>query len=440
GRGAAGVWQLIVRDLRTRDAGTLLSWGLLIQFAGDAPLATRPRGGRAQMIPVVTHLFGAGAIAFATDVRISNPRTARETATLIFTRSAEDGRTSFSAFDQVLEPGQTVAFDDVVANTFQSTGSGTLEVLGDVLVMSRTYAVTARGTMGQQIPAGLDETAVDGEPLLAVPLPGTSDRVNLGVTETGGSSGVIRAGDRDFTIAPFGQVQFPVGDDPVSIRVLSGGARVVAYLSQIDNATNDPMFIPAVLPRVAMNRAIAPAISARGASGSEWRTDVWSAGGAPLALDAIADGRIVRLPSRGGVIEDVLAGVFPIAALRVLPEARSTVMARIRNGGMSQFVPFLDVENAPAEQQLLFIESVEPYRTNIGIVADGLAFAEVSIYDAAGNEVARTPLATSGGVAQLQVTQRIVNGRATVRFTGRGRAYASLIDNRTGDATFVGGQ
>jgi hypothetical protein len=400
----------------------------------------RPRGERAQMIPVVTHVFGVGAIPFVSDVRISNPHAARETATLIFTRSAEDGRTSFSAIDVVLEAGQTAAFDDIVANTFQTAGSGTLEVLGDVLAMSRTYAITARGTMGQQIPPGLDETVAGGGTLRAAPLPGTADRVNLGVSETGGGSGVIRAGDREFTIAPFGQVQFPIDDETVSIRVLSGDARVVAYLSQIDNTTNDPMFIPAVLPRFEMRRAIAPAISARGAIGSEWRTDVWSTDGAPLELDAIGDGRIVRLPSREGVLEDVLAGVFSIAALRVVPQPGSSVMARIRNGGMSQFVPFLDIEAPPAEQQLLFIESVEPYRTNIGIVADAPVFAEVSIYDAAGNEVARTPLSTGGGVAQLQVTQRVVNGRATVRFVGRGRAYASLVDNRTGDATFVAGR
>jgi hypothetical protein len=57
------------------------------------------------------------------------------------------------------------------------------------------------------------------------------------------------------------------------------------------------------------------------------------------------------------------------------------------------------------------------------------------------SEVVRSTLSTDGGVAQFQVTQRIVNGRATVRFLGgTGRAYASLVDNRTGDATYVAGQ
>jgi hypothetical protein len=309
-------------------------------------------------------------------------------------------------------------------------------VLGDVLAMSRTYtttasATTARGTMGQQVPPNLDTTALGNVPLLVAPFPGTTDRVNLGVTETGGGSGMVRAGGRDFTIAPFGHVQFATGHDMQTVQVLSGDARVAAYLSQIDNATSDPMFIPAQLPR-GVRTLIAPAISARGANGTQWATDLWSTG-APLQAEAIAG---TTIPVSRSV--DVLAGLFPIAALRVTTDA--IVMSRIRTDGMSQFVPLLE-RTGPAEQQLLFIETVEPYRTNIGIVSDAPAFVEVLVYDAAGTEVLRTMVSTEGGVAQLQLAQRIVNGRAVVRFLGgTGRAYASLVDNRTGDATYVAGQ
>ena len=435
GRSAAGVWQLVVRDLRTQDAGTLLSWGLLIQFAGDMPLAARPRGEITQMIPVVTHLFGAGATPFASDVRISNPHPTRETATLIFTRSADDGRTSFTAIDAVVDPGQTLAFDDIVANTFQTAGSGTLEIVGDVEVMSRTYAMTRQGTMGQQVPPNLDTTTLDAPPLLVAPFPDEDDRVNLGVTEVAGEHGVIQAGDRQLTIAPYGHVQFPATHEAQTVRVLAGGARVAAYLSQIDNRTSDPMFIPAQTPR-GMRTLISPAIDAHGVNGTEWSTDLWTAGGGALRVEAITAGQTVPVTR----MEDVLAHLFPFGALRVLLPDGAIAMSRIRSDGMSQFVPLLPPEGPP-EQHLLFIETVAPYRTNIGIVSDEPALAEVTIYDAAGTEVARTTLATAGGVAQLQVLQRVVNGRATVRFAGRpARAYASLVDNRTGDATFIAGQ
>jgi hypothetical protein len=110
------------------------------------------------------------------------------------------------------------------------------------------------------------------------------------------------------------------------------------------------------------------------------------------------------------------------------------------SNGTSQYVPLL-TPGGPATQQLLFIDTAPPYRTNIGIVSDEPAFAEVLVYDASGGEVMRTTLGTNGGVAQTAVIPRLINGRAVVRFlAGQGRAYASLIDGRTGDATFVHGQ
>lgn len=435
GRSAAGEWQLSVRDLRTRDAGTLLSWGLLIQFIGDAPLATRPRDERAQMIPVVTHLFGVGATPFASDVRISNVNATRENATLIFTRSADDGRTQFTAIKLIVEPGQTVAFDDIVANTFHTAGSGTLELLGDVKVMSRTYARTLRGTMGQQVPPNLDATALGAAPLLVVPFADANTRVNIGVTEVAGGSGVVRAAGREFTITPFGHVQFPTTRVAQQIEVVSGDARVVAYESQIDNRTNDPLFLPAQTPR-GSRTVIAPAISAAGANGTQWQTDIAFGGAAPFRVEAIS-GNDVRTVTQ---FDDVLANLFPIAALRADLQAPAIATARIRTDGMSQSVPLLELPG-PLEQQLLFIETAEPYRTNIGIVAEAAARAEVVVFDARGAEVLRSVLETEGGVAQLQLVQRIVNGRATVRFlAGNGRAYASPVDNRTGDATYVAGQ
>ena len=162
GTSAAGTWQLVVRDLRGRDLGTLLSWGLEIQFVGDVPATTRPRDPRSQMIPVVTRVYGVGMTRFASDVRIANPSNERREATVLFTPSGADGTIEFAAMHVTLEPGQTVGFEDVVASAFATSGSGSLEVLGDVVVMSRTYAVRDGGTMGQQVPPVVDTTRAGG--------------------------------------------------------------------------------------------------------------------------------------------------------------------------------------------------------------------------------------------------------------------------------------
>ncbi|MDQ3281975.1 MAG: proprotein convertase P-domain-containing protein [Acidobacteriota bacterium] len=448
GRSAAGTWKLVVRDRRGRDAGTLLSWALELQFAGDAPLAERPRGERAQMIPVVTHVFGAGATAFASDLRIANPHATPQRATLIFTRSTEDGRNNFSALDVVIAPGQTLAFDDVVESAFHTAGSGSLEVLGDGIVMSRTYAITTSGTMGQQVPPNLETTTRGATALIASPLPIPNTRVNFGIVETAGGSGIVRIGTTELPIQPFSHVQIAGTIEETRIEVLSGDARIAAYASQIDSTTSDPMFIPAMLPGPART-LIAPAIRATGANGNAWTSDLWmhTNGAANVRIEAIANGstRVNVVATRANLtLLDVLAqlfsSAFDLAALRVnLPEG-ATAMSRVRTDGMSQFIPLLP-PNGPAEQQLVFIESGDAYRTNIGIVSDANAIAEVIVYDAAGAEVTRTILATSGGVAQTAVLSRVINGRAVVRFLeGNGRAYASLVDNRTGDATFVAGQ
>jgi subtilisin-like proprotein convertase family protein len=442
GRSAAGVWKLIVRDLRSRDVGTLVSWGLVIQFEGDVPLTTRPRGGRAQMIPVVTHVFGVNATRFRSDVRISNPSASRVTATLIYG--------NFSAMSVALEPGQTLAFDDVVASVFQTTGSGTLEVLGDVVVMSRTYAETSRGTMGQQIPPNLQTTAAGENVLFAAPLRTGSDRVNLGVSETAGGSGIVRIGGTDHPIGPYGRIQFPWSAEPVQIEVVSGNARVAAYLSQIDNTTGDPMFIPAVSDYTQFRAVIAPVISSEGVNGTEWRSDIWLAafgGPSHVPFEAIGSGQRASAQftlDRELIFADVLARMFhrtvTIAALRVILPPGAIGMSRVRANGTSQFVP-MQTPEGPAEQHLVFVESSDTYRTNVGFVSDQPAVAEVVIHDAGGNEVTRSTLATTGGIAQMAVTPRITHGRAVVRFVeGRGRAYASLIDSRTSDATFVTGQ
>jgi subtilisin-like proprotein convertase family protein len=421
GRSAAGVWKLVVRDLRSFDTGTLLSWGLVLQLAGDEPLSVRPRGDRTQMIPVVGHVFGVGAARFASDVRIANPGAERVTATLIFTPSGQDGRTQFAALDAVLEPGQTVAFDDVVDSAFRTAGSGSLEILGDAIVMSRTYAETADGTLGQQVPPVAESTAVGEAPLGLAVLPQERTRYNIGLTEIGGAGGIVIAGDRLIELQPFSHVQFAADNRFATVSVIGGQARVAAYVSQVNEA-GDAMFIPGQRTRTESAVRSVPAISA-----GIWRSDLWFRG-----------------PDTFSVLEDV-AGPGPLfLLLRVTVPPGQFAGTRVRGGATDQFVPLVDAAGAET-QQLLFIETMPPYRTNIGVFAggplDATGTAEVVVYDAAGTEVQRALLETVGGVAQMPVLPRIVSGRAVVRFLGTpGHAYASLIDNRTGDATYVEGR
>jgi subtilisin-like proprotein convertase family protein len=477
GRSAAGIWLLVVRDLRAHDVGTLLSWGLVIQFEGDAPLTTRPRAAQTQMIPVVGNLYGIGAARFISDLRIANPGSATETATLVFTRSGADGLVDFAAAAVVVGAGQTVAFDNVVDSLFHTVGSGSLEILGDVVVMSRTYTETGHGTLGQQVPPRLETITgptndIDpGPPLFVAALDIEGHRWNLGVTETAGGSGVVRLEEvrggpapeesLDLPILPFSQLQIPVSWRSARIRVISGDAVVVAYLSQVDNLTGDAMFIPArgsfpYRPGGGIQvPALAPALSAIGADGDRWRTDAWvgyvdadaillvppwmhlryRTGGMATDSNFLVDAMIDVIGSPSGFARPGTAG-----AIEIVSSYATILHTRIVHAGTSQYVPPLEVTDQD-EQHLLFIENDGHYRTNIGIVSEGVARVDVTVFDAAGAEIGRFSLGTGGGAAQLPVTAAVTGGRALVHVVeGRARAYASMIDRRSGDATLIVGQ
>jgi subtilisin-like proprotein convertase family protein len=450
GRSAAGQWKLTVFDRRPQDAGVLRSWGLVIQFAGDEPSQSRPHGPPAQMIPVVGHLYGADERLFRSDVRIVNTNFGMREAILVFTRSGEDGLAHFAAVRVSLDSEQTVLLDDVLNTIFHTAGSGTLEVLGDVIVSSRTSVSDGvmnpgeghSGTFGQLVPPALDTTASGEPPLLVAPIPAPSTRCNLGLTETAGARGVVRFGENEMILEPFSHVQFPVVPELMEIRVIEGDARVSGYLSQVE-AEGDAMFIPAEVAEESRTR-IAPVITTQGASNSTWwRSDLWTASRLPgsMTVTAIPGGTVeAAVPA---AYEDVLASLFhrtvTLAALRTTLPPHVFGATRIVSGGKTQFVPLLDPDGGPV-QDLLFVESSKDFRTNVGIVTEGPAWAEVRVRDAGGRIVETLVLQTAGGVAQAPVTV-VVNGRAEVKFhEGKGRAYASLIDRHNGDATFAWGQ
>jgi subtilisin-like proprotein convertase family protein len=442
GRSAAGTWTLRVADRQPRDTGTLVSWGLDFHFLGDAPFATRPTDERREMIPVVAHLFGQAG-AYVSDVRLTNETTRLQIATLIFTPSTKNGRDAFLTTRVLVDAGQTLSFDDLVSRIFHTSGSGTLEILGDVVAASRTYLVTPNGTYGQDVPPGLEATAFGLAPLLVASFSEEGARYNLGISETAGARGTVRVGTRDVVIEPFSHVQFPVGAELQEIRVVDGDAAVVAYLSQLRG--NDAMFIPAVLSR--SRTVFAPAITAQISGVPPWRSDFWAAGpsNATGRVYLAGDGeRPIGIPFAA---PDVLAHLFhrTVTTATLLAEIPAGAFAgnRIVHGDTMQYVNFPARFLPLADPiHLPFIENDDRYRTNVGVaVTSDNALFEVTIYNAAGAELESHTIAAGPGVVQVPVRSRVTGGRAALMFrTGGGGVYGSLIDNRSGDATFFAGQ
>lgn len=459
GRPAAGTWTLAVSGERA----TLLSWALVIQFAGDQRAAVRPaKVGRTKNIAAVAHTPGAFGTNFVSDVRIFNRAASAAQVMAIFTPSGADGRNNFAAVKMVIAPSQIMALDDVLQTMMQTTGIGQLELSGDVdqiIVTSRTYTRGARGTYGQLIPGADSQEGIgSGDAALSISqIENTAGfRSNIGFAEVAGESGEVRvryynasgdvAADAAYAIAPFGHVQTRVSASGEALRAevtVSGAARVLAYASVVDNHSGDAVFIPAARIR----RGFFPAIHAAGAFGTLWRTDVWLSNTGTAQESVDLSGRSIVLPPRGAV---VLRDVLPLegrAVLQALPSPVVLVSSRTytdsSEGTFGQFIPpsLNALRRLDPPATIVGIENSAVFRTNIGLMNTSADPATVRLiaYDGAGREVGRSDLPVEGFV-QTALPWTVVAGRVTAQvIDGSGTVipYASVIDNVSGDPIYI---
>lgn len=487
GRTANGTWVLVVRDLQAQNSGTLISWSLGITFAGDVPATTRPSTfAPRKHIAAVAHAPGALGTTWQTDVRVFNGGSRAATVTAIFTRAGEEGWGHFAAVKLVVASNQVVALDDVVATTMQTNGVGQLEFLGDtdaLVITSRTYTPGGGGTYGQFIPS---VATTDAATLANVPhiLATTDFRTNLGFAEVSGSEGTVHVtlfdaasgsviSQSDYSIVPFGQMQFPASGAALmtaELRVVSGDAQIIGFGSVIDNRSGDPIYVAATLPQA--GSFVAPVINAPGVN-ALWRSDLVvsafgdSGGAFDLTYVDSATGEMITKHGAVGAhqairIDDVVGSYFgrtnTLGAIRAdLPGnliATSRTFTTSSNGTYGQFIPFLPSDEgfaplAPggAAREVLHIERSSAFRTNVGAINTGGSDAVIrfALFDAAGQALGSTDR-TVGPLQVLQfpvdalTSSPFADGRIEVQMLSGSRgaiAWASVIDNVTGDPIFV---
>jgi hypothetical protein len=340
-------------------------------------------------------------------------------------------------------------------------------------VTSRTFTRDVDGgTFGQFVPAATDAHATGrSEGILYLHHLDVSNdfRSNIGFAEIAGLEGVVQAvfsdvatGDAfaiQLPMKPFGHIQVPVprrGTWLVSIAVTQGAARIVGYGSVVDNRSGDAVFMTAqAFPE--SRQVFAPAISSGGAAGTDWRTDVLlmsiigsrpsfemqfidsATGAEPTAvIEPREPGRqeltdIVRTTfGSRGAIGTLFIPILPAGLL-----ATSRVWTPSGSGSVGQFVPFLEASGGTVD--LLHIERSPGARTNVGIIAEGDAEVVVRVFDASGDLLEeRSFTLESRRLVQFPVSVAVVNGRVSViPRSGRVVAYASVVDNISGDAIFV---
>jgi len=286
----------------------------------------------AMIIPTAGHLGGI-ASKWQSDVRLANTGFSRIKYQITFAPAGPDATKNMKSTTLEVDAGSTAALNDVVRNWYGigslgESANGVLEIrpLGGAksldltsavtvqtvsVASSRTYNVTAQGTLGQFIPAiafssFITKAAGAGiPPILGLQQIAQSSafRTNLGVVEGGGKPANVLISV--FDIAGHNLLNFPlelaaneqkqlnaflatqnlsIPDGRIEVKVTSGDGKVTAYASVIDNASGDPLLVDGVPLRAeGSDRYVIPGVAALQTGFADWQSDVrvYNAGTSP---------------------------------------------------------------------------------------------------------------------------------------------------------------
>lgn len=287
------------------------------------------------IIPVVAHAPGANDSQFESDVRVTNTSAQTMKYTVNFTPTSTDGTQSGSSASIQIDPGATLALDDILASFFgaSTSAAGTLELrpvtsttaasafspatttsLGTSLTTiasSRTFNTTPNGTFGQFIPAipfsqFIGQSTASQQFVLSLQQIAQSSayRTNFGLVEGSGQPATVllKVFDNDGNVV--GQIpqallagehlqinqilaanNISLADGRIEVSVTSGSGKVTAYASTVDNQTNDPLLVSPVLKSSASStRYVIPGVADLNTGIANWRTDVrlFNSGSSPV--------------------------------------------------------------------------------------------------------------------------------------------------------------
>jgi Viral BACON domain len=480
----------------------------------------------ALIFAAVGHASGINDSLFESDIRLTNLTAQTMKYELNFTPSGVDGTTNGISSTIEVPPGVTMALDDVVASAFGSgtigSSLGMLEVrplpvaetgglFGSVndaaqqqlhtVASSRTYNFTPNGTFGQFIPATPFANFVGRGTILSLQQVAQSIayRSNFGFLEASGQPVNLEVRVYDVANNLLRTIPLSLGamqhrqmngllqnngidnlaDGRVEVEVLSGDGKITAYVSEVDNATNDPLLVsPVVKGAIRANRYVVPGMAYLNTGSAFWVSDlrIFNAGTVatpatltfyPLSNPSAAIAREIMIGAGEiKVLDNVLVSTFGFASnaggsIVITTPAETALTATARtynqtsNGTYGQFIPGVTVAESiglnDRTLQILQVEQSTRIRTNIGVneTSGNPATVEVSLItpDSLATPVVTIPLRANEyrqfGLLEFGLADAVYNGRVTVKVvSGEGKvtAYGSAIDQITQDPTYVPAQ
>jgi hypothetical protein len=225
-------------------------------------------------VPVVASNPGANGTMWRSDVSVVS----RAADSLHIDAGFQPAEPGSSTIFRSLEvpPRSALELEDIVRTTFQTTGSGWIELVFSApgaAVFSRTYNDDPAGTYGQAVPAVVPDDEVlifRGEVAVLAGLSSADGfRTNLGITSFSAAdiTVAVRAfandgqliGELDVNVPAqrfvqverllAGQLGF-IGTAWATVSSVDDGALYSAHASVIDGESGDPIYIPAVVREV----------------------------------------------------------------------------------------------------------------------------------------------------------------------------------------------
>ncbi len=468
-------------------------------LANPPPCYRGPSETTTFVVPAVARIDGVGDTEWVSDVTIANPHATPVEIELTYLAQNRDN-TQTPTIEFAVDPGQSMTLEDVVQGTFGTTGSGALLVQAQrpLVVVSRTFNDTPDGTFGQFI-AGFDERDAIHEGqighLLMLEESGLF-RTNFGLVNLGADQVTVDVlfvdpsgsdlGTLSYTLPPRGVTQsnrvlreltdLEVSGVRAEVRVTTPGGRVMAYGSVVDNSSGDPRFVDTRLNTHAIDIVVPAVARLAGANGTQWASDLLLHNARPHQVQATvrrwirdADNtgaEAIQLDLSGGeslLLDDVVDTLFSdtgAAALAISASdgllATSRTFNDAASGTFGQLIPGMDPTDDTTLRpgrlghfaQLEQSDLTTGRRTNIGLVnlrgdpidvevrffaGDGSALGELSLLlQPFGTIQVNEALAEAGATEATNVRAEI----EVMTDDGRALAYASTVDNRTGDPVF----
>ena len=467
-----------------------LAWSSPAEVAG---------GGHAWVVPAAAHADGLAGTRWRSDLLLENPgpEPALLEATLL--ERARDN-TAATPRTNTLLPGTTARLADLVRDTFGAAAAAGAVLVGSsaaLVVDSRTSNDGGAGTYGQRVPAVPVGDALAAGARAVLPGLGRDARrrTNLGAVSLSGSPTMVRfevfagngdpLGQVDLELPPFGSGQrsdalVDLGELPDAYAVVSSAspdARFVPYASVVDASTGDPAYVGPV-PGLA-GRAVVPAVaSLPGAGGTHWRSDLAlvnpgvSAAAVRLELvprdqdgtDDLPTTSVAVPPGHQVIIADLVGSLFGVTAAGALhlDVEQGEVVAASRTwtasgeGSFGQDVPAIPTEEAVRTGEVAVLvglaescDSAAGFRSNLGLVnlglapitvtgaashGDGTPIGSVDLEVPANGNLQRDRILAALGACEVSTgVVEVSSATPGARFL----AYASVVDNATGDPVFV---